>query len=59
MTSRMAPHYCPYCGEQDLRPEETDGRWECRDCARVFSVRFVGLAAAPLAAVHGSAEATS
>jgi ribosomal protein L37AE/L43A len=54
----MAPHYCPYCGEQDLRPAETDAGWECRDCARVFSVRFMGLAAASLAAVHGTPKAT-
>jgi ribosomal protein L37AE/L43A len=47
----MAPHYCPYCGEQDLRPTPDEGQWECRDCARVFAVRFVGLAAEPLAAV--------
>jgi ribosomal protein L37AE/L43A len=47
----MAPHYCPYCGEQDLRPVETDGQWECRDCARIFGVRFIGLSAEQLGAV--------
>ena len=37
-------HYCPYCGEQDLRPsEEAHGGWECRSCTRVFTVKFVGL----------------
>jgi transposase-like protein len=36
--------YCPYCGEEDLRPHETShGAWECHGCARVFTVRFTGL----------------
>jgi ribosomal protein L37AE/L43A len=48
----MAPHHCPYCGEQDLRPAESGEGWECRDCARFFAVRFLGLAAAPLAAAQ-------
>jgi hypothetical protein len=50
--------YCPYCGDEDLRPHEdargaaagqapqtAPGAWECRSCARVFSVRFIGLLA--------------
>lgn len=42
--TRAAPLYCPYCGEEDLRPhEETHGDWECHACARVFSVKFTGL----------------
>jgi transposase-like protein len=46
---RAAPMYCPYCGEEDLRPNEAShGAWECRGCARVFSVKFLGLAAAAL-----------
>ena len=52
------PQFCPFCGEEDLRPTEVDqpapagagqrsgpGAWECRYCARVFSVRFLGLSA--------------
>jgi ribosomal protein L37AE/L43A len=47
MSERMAPYYCPYCGEEDLRPNEAGhGAWECRSCVRVFSVKFVGLLAA-------------
>jgi transposase-like protein len=43
---RAAPLHCPYCGEEDLRPsEEGHGAWECHGCARVFSVRFLGLLA--------------
>jgi transposase-like protein len=42
--TRAAPLYCPYCGEEDLRPhEDSHAAWECRGCARVFSVKFVGL----------------
>jgi ribosomal protein L37AE/L43A len=59
MSSRMAPHYCPYCGDEDLRPAETEGQWECRDCARFFAVKFVGLSADALAAVHADQGASS
>jgi ribosomal protein L37AE/L43A len=41
---RAAPQYCPYCGDEDLRPEPTSHRaWHCRACARVFEVSFIGL----------------
>jgi hypothetical protein len=52
--------YCPYCGEEDLRPHaEPDGAdrerssavhgaWECRSCARVFSVKLLGLSTVAL-----------
>ena len=48
MTENRAPaQYCPYCGETNLWPhEESHGAWTCRDCRRVFAVRFVGLAGA-------------
>jgi ribosomal protein L37AE/L43A len=54
MTDRMVPYFCPYCGDEDLRPSEAGhGTWECRSCARAFSVKFVGLlrnpATAPIA----------
>ena len=42
--ARSAPLYCPYCGEEDLRPHESSyGAWECHSCVRVFSVKFIGL----------------
>lgn len=42
--ARMAPHYCPYCADQDLRPhEQANIAWECRGCLRVFSLSFVGV----------------
>ncbi len=46
---RVVPYYCPYCGDENLRPsEEGHGTWECHACARAFSVRFVGLVSASL-----------
>ncbi len=46
MSENRAPaQYCPYCGETNLWPhEESHGAWSCRDCYRVFAVRFIGLA---------------
>ncbi|SCL41260.1 hypothetical protein GA0074692_6226 [Micromonospora pallida] len=42
--TRSVPLYCPYCGEEDLRPNETGhGAWECHACLRVFAVKFTGL----------------
>jgi hypothetical protein len=44
MTGRAEAFYCPYCGEEDLRPHgATHGDWECRACRRVFAVSFKGL----------------
>jgi transposase-like protein len=51
MSERAAPLYCPYCGDEDLRPNEAShGAWECHSCARVFSVKFIGLLSASFAA---------
>jgi hypothetical protein len=40
---RMVPFYCPYCGDEDLRPQEEHGAWGCRSCRRAFTLRFLGL----------------
>ena len=48
--TRAVPFYCPFCGDEDLRPHSDDsgrdqhGAWHCRACTRVFSLKFVGLA---------------
>jgi transposase-like protein len=43
-TERATPFYCPYCGDEDLRPaEEPHAAWLCASCRRVFTVKFVGL----------------
>jgi transposase-like protein len=49
MTERAAPLYCPYCGEEDLRPhDQSHGSWECRGCARVFTLKLQGLSSKSL-----------
>ncbi|WP_112134381.1 hypothetical protein [Glycomyces dulcitolivorans] len=58
MSARVVPYYCPYCGEEDLRPYEADpdsdveirGGWHCADCTRVFAVKYHGMAAAQIIA---------
>jgi transposase-like protein len=41
---RQVPFYCPYCGEENLRPAGADaGDWECRSCARAFQLRFTAV----------------
>ena len=45
---RQVPFFCPYCGEETLRPSSADaGDWECGSCARSFQLRFVGVLRAP------------
>jgi predicted RNA-binding Zn-ribbon protein involved in translation (DUF1610 family) len=44
--ARAVTFYCPYCGEEDLRPEADPlAAWRCADCQRVFVVRLVRLVA--------------
>jgi hypothetical protein len=46
MSERAAPFYCPYCGDEDLRPsEQGHGSWECAACNRAFQLKFLGLLA--------------
>lgn len=51
MSGRAAPFYCPYCGDEDLRPSEEGASrgggtaWECRSCNRAFTLSFLGLLA--------------
>jgi len=43
-SERQVPFYCPYCGEDDLRPASAaTGSWECGACRRGFGLRFTGL----------------
>ena len=41
-TPRAQPFFCPYCGEQELRPSATTG-WHCPTCDRHFELSFIGL----------------
>jgi transcription elongation factor Elf1 len=50
MSERAVPFHCPFCGNEDLRPHETEqgsphGAWECRACLRAFSLKLLGLIA--------------
>lgn len=38
---RAQPFSCPYCGLEELRPEEQADTWFCESCARVFLLRFL------------------
>jgi transposase-like protein len=41
---RMTPFYCPYCGDEDLRPLDAEpGRFTCASCRRAFALRFLGV----------------
>jgi transposase-like protein len=41
---RQVPFYCPYCGEEDLRPAgEKAGGWECGACSRGFQLSFTAV----------------
>ncbi|SOD74348.1 hypothetical protein SAMN05892883_3532 [Jatrophihabitans sp. GAS493] len=45
MTERAAPFYCPYCGDEDLRPfGEKHGEWRCGSCRRVYRLGYIGIA---------------
>ena len=48
MTSHQPPFYCPYCGEEDIRPHgTTHGEWECESCRRIYALRAVRPARPP------------
>lgn len=45
MTSaeRAVPFYCPYCGDEDLRPlDDRHGSWWCQSCRRGWSLKMLG-----------------
>ena len=47
-TPRAVPFYCPFCGEQELRPSDaaTGGDappWRCESCDRVFALTLVSI----------------
>jgi transposase-like protein len=58
MSERAAPFYCPYCGDEDLRPSEEGGHgsWECSSCRRAFSVKFLGLLSAHASVSGGPSD---
>ena len=47
MSAHLPPFYCPYCGDEDLRPNgEKHGEWACGSCRRAFVLRSVRAAGA-------------
>jgi ribosomal protein L37AE/L43A len=43
VTERAAPYYCPYCGDEDLRPYgERHGAWWCASCRRAWTLGYLG-----------------
>ena len=39
-TRQLPVFHCPYCGEEDLVPEEEG--WHCTACLRTFTVQLTG-----------------
>jgi predicted RNA-binding Zn-ribbon protein involved in translation (DUF1610 family) len=51
-TPRAVPFYCPFCGENQLRPTDLpvdpsgggDGApWRCESCDRIFTLTLVAI----------------
>jgi transposase-like protein len=44
-SARAVAFYCPYCGDEDLRPDAADGAalphgaWRCAACQQAFSLK--------------------
>jgi hypothetical protein len=41
-TPRAVPFYCPFCGEQDIRPADPSG-YRCEVCDRRWELRLLGV----------------
>jgi transposase-like protein len=59
MSARAVPFHCPYCGDENLWPHESDegsgqgsghGQWECRSCLRAFKLNMIGQLRPPASA---------
>jgi hypothetical protein len=42
-TPHAQPFLCPYCGEQELRPDGEPESWFCPSCARAFSLKLLAV----------------
>ena len=48
MNARAVPFYCPFCGEQDIRPDDAGERaWRCESCDRRFELTAMSVRAVP------------
>lgn len=60
MSERAAPFFCPYCGDEDLRPSEAGhGAWECHGCRRAFQLKFLGLLSPTASTASTASTATN
>jgi ribosomal protein L37AE/L43A len=42
MSHGSVPFFCPFCGDEEIRPYgETHGEWRCESCRRAFALRTV------------------
>jgi transposase-like protein len=42
MSVRAVPFYCPFCGEQDIRPDDAGASaWRCESCERRFELTAI------------------
>jgi len=42
MSVRAVPFYCPFCGEQQIRPDDTgSSAWRCETCERGFELTAI------------------
>ena len=44
MSVRAVPFYCPFCGEQDIRPDDAGtAAWRCESCERRFELTLTAI----------------
>lgn len=44
MSMRAVPFYCPFCGEQDIRPDGAGANsWRCDSCERRFELTVTAI----------------
>ena len=54
MSGHRSPFYCPYCGDEAIRPYgEAHGEWQCESCRRAFALRTVRATAPATAPATG------
>ena len=56
-TPRAVPFYCPFCGEQDIRPDDPSG-YRCEVCDRRWELRLLGVGPGEDEHAEGRGEAS-
>ena len=56
-TPRAVPFYCPFCGEQDIRPADPSG-YRCEVCDRRWELRLLGVGPGADEHIEGRGEAS-